>query len=237
MSDQVFKIAPLFNDVKTLIDSARQRAAVAVNAELTMLYWQVGQRIRTEVLGGERAKYGQQIIAGLAEQLTTVYGKGWSLKQLHHCLRFAETFPDPEIVSALRRQLSWTHIKALIYIEDPLKRDFYTRMAELDSWSTRTLSERIDSMLFERSALSKKPEEFRIVQQEGNRQVGREVDFYRTVKQLGALKGHDIRAQGTALGNNKQPNPSPERATHTSPRHRAEPPKKARQLWPSLYHK
>jgi predicted nuclease of restriction endonuclease-like (RecB) superfamily len=110
-------------------------------------------------LGGERAEYGKQVIAGLAERLTATYGKGWSRQQLRHCLRFAEIFPDHQIVSALRRQLSWTHLKTLIYIDDPLKRDFYTRMAELEGWSTRTLSERIDSMLFERSALSRKPEE------------------------------------------------------------------------------
>ena len=78
---------------------------------------------------------------------------------MRHCLRFAETFPDLEIVSALRRQLSWTHLKTLLYIDDSLKRDFYAQMAQLEKWSTRTLSERIDSMLFERTALSKKPEE------------------------------------------------------------------------------
>ncbi|MCF7991435.1 MAG: DUF1016 N-terminal domain-containing protein [Thiohalocapsa sp.] len=143
MSAEFSKSAPLFEDIQSLIDSARQRATVAVNAELTLLYWQVGQRIQTEVLRGERAEYGKQVIAGLAERLTATYGKGWSRKQLHHCLRFAETFPDRQIVSALRRQLSWTHIKALIYIEDPLKRDFYTQMAQLEGWSIRTLSERI----------------------------------------------------------------------------------------------
>ena len=125
MSAGIAKSAPLFNEIKSLIDSARQRAAVAVNAELTLLYWQVGQRIQAEVLGGERAEYGKQVIAGLAEQLTTACGKGWSRQQLHHCLRFAETIPDQQIVSALRRQLSWTHIKTLIYIDDPLKRDFF----------------------------------------------------------------------------------------------------------------
>lgn len=150
---------PLFTDIRTLIDSARQRAAVAVNAELTMLYWQVGRRIHGEILKGGRGEYGKQVLAQLAGQLTSVYGKGWSQKQLLHCIRFAETVTDEQIVSALRRQLSWTHIKTLIYIDDPLKRDFYSQMAQLEGWSTRVLSERIDAMLFERTALSKKPEE------------------------------------------------------------------------------
>ena len=98
--------AALFTEVKTLIQSAKQQAAVAVNAELTLLYWQVGKRIADEVLKGERAEYGQQIIKTLAKQLTGSVGKGWSPQQLRHCLRFAEIFPENEIVYALRRQLS-----------------------------------------------------------------------------------------------------------------------------------
>lgn len=146
-------------EIKQLIQSAKQRAVVAVNAELTVLYWQVGKRIADEVLKGERAEYGKQVIEHLAQDLTLAFGKGWNKKQLHHCLRFAEIFPEPEIVSALRRQLSWTHFKCLIYLDDALKREFYVAMAVQERWSTRTLAERIDKQLFERTALSKKPEE------------------------------------------------------------------------------
>ncbi len=146
-------------EVKQLIQSAKQRAVVAVNAELTLLYWQVGKRIADEVLGGERAEYGKQVIDHLARDLTVAFGKGWNKKQLHHCLRFAETFPDSEIVSALRRQLSWTHFKNLIYLDDSVKREFYQAMAVQERWSTRTLAERIDKQLFERTAISRKPEE------------------------------------------------------------------------------
>ena len=116
-------------------------------------------RIAGEVLKGERAEYGQQIIKTLAKQLTQSVGKGWSTQQLRHCLRFAEIFPENEIVYALRRQLSWTHIRSLMYIDDALKRDFYITMATQERWSTRTLTERIDSQLFERTAISKKPDQ------------------------------------------------------------------------------
>ena len=146
-------------EVKQLIQSAKQRAVVAVNAELTLLYWQVGKRIADEVLGGERAEYGKQVIDHLARDLTVAFGKGWNKKQLHHCLRFAETFPDSEIVSALRRQLSWTHFKNLIYLDNSVKREFYLAMAVQERWSTRTLTDRIDKQLFERTAISRKPEE------------------------------------------------------------------------------
>jgi predicted nuclease of restriction endonuclease-like (RecB) superfamily len=128
-----------------------------VNAELTLLYWQIGHRISEGVLGGARADYGQEVLAGLARQLTAAYGRGWSEKQLRHCMRAAEIFPDEGILSALRRELSWTHLKMLMYIDDPLKRDYYIDLCRLERWSSRPLHERIQSMLFERSALSRKP--------------------------------------------------------------------------------
>lgn len=73
-------------------------------------------------------------------------------------IRFAEAFPDIKIVSSLLRQLSWTHFKNIIYLKDSLQRDFYAEMCRVEHWSTRTLQERIQSMLYERTALSKKPE-------------------------------------------------------------------------------
>jgi predicted nuclease of restriction endonuclease-like (RecB) superfamily len=159
MSHDLPQSNPLFQEIRQLIDSAKQRAAIAINAEITLLYWQIGHRIQTEILQGQRAGYGKQIISNLSQQLTQAYGNGWSEKQLRHCLHFAETFSDERIVSALRRQLSWTHIKTLIYIDDSLKRDFYIEMSCLEHWSSRQLQERINSMLYERTALSRKPEE------------------------------------------------------------------------------
>jgi hypothetical protein len=119
----------------------------------------VGKRIKTDILKDERAEYGKRILDGLSVKLTEEYGRGWSIKQLWHCLKFVEIFPDFKIVSALRRQLSRTSIKAVLYIEEPLKRDFYIEMTKIEHWSTRVLQDRIDSMLFERTAISKKPDE------------------------------------------------------------------------------
>lgn len=149
----------LVADIRQLIEVSRTELAVTVNSTLTLLYWQIGQRIHSEVLQGERAGYGEQIVLTLSRQLETDYGRGFSSKNLRHMLRFAQAFPDVDIVSAVRRQLSWTHIKALIYIEDPLKREFYVEMCKAEGWSTRTLLDRLDSMLFERTALSRKPDE------------------------------------------------------------------------------
>ena len=143
MSQSPLADSPLAAEVKQLIQSAQQRAAVAVNAELTLLYWQVGKRIADEVLNGERAEYGKQVIASLAQQLTLDYGKGWSKRNLAQMVRFSEVFPDFQIVQTLSAQLSWSHFTYLVTIADPLKQEFYLAMALQERWSTRTLGEQL----------------------------------------------------------------------------------------------
>jgi predicted nuclease of restriction endonuclease-like (RecB) superfamily len=152
-------VSVLIQDIRNLINSAKSGLATTVNSTLTILYWQIGQRVHREVLKGERAEYGEKIVALLAQQLEIEQGRGFSTKNLRHMLRFAEIFTSQEIVYALSRQLSWTHLRSLIYIEDPLKREFYLAMCQSEGWSTRTLQNRLDSMLFERTALSRKPAE------------------------------------------------------------------------------
>ncbi len=87
------------------------------------------------------------------------YGNGWGEKKLRHCLRAAYTFSEEEIVSATQRQLTWTHLKTLMYIKDPLARQFYGEMIRFEHWDTRTLADKIDKQLYERTAISRKPEE------------------------------------------------------------------------------
>jgi predicted nuclease of restriction endonuclease-like (RecB) superfamily len=150
---------PLLVDVRLLIDAARHRVASTINAELTQLYWQIGNRVNVELLQGQRAEYGKQVIAELAKQLTTEFGKGWSERQLRYCLRIAEVFPDAQILHTLCSQLSWSHLRLIIQIDEPLKRDFYIEICRVERWTVRQLQERINSLLFERTAISKKPEE------------------------------------------------------------------------------
>lgn len=94
----------LVSEIKTLIEQSKQQVAVTVNATITTLYWQIGKRINTEILKDQRAEYGKQMVNALSTQLIAEYGNGWSEKQLRHCLRFAETMPEEQIVSAVRRQ-------------------------------------------------------------------------------------------------------------------------------------
>lgn len=147
----------LLADVRELILATRSQVAQAVNAGLTMLYWQIGRRIRTDILKEQRAEYGERIVAALGRQLELEFGRGFNEKNLRRMMQFAEVFPDEKIVAALRRQLNWTHFKSLIPLDDALKRDFYAEMCRVEQWNTRTLQKKISSMLFERTALSKKP--------------------------------------------------------------------------------
>ncbi len=148
----------LVRDLRELITQARQDVTRQVNSALVLLYWRVGQRIRRDILREKRAEYGEQIVAALGRQLEMEFGRGFSEKSLRHMIRFVEAFPDFQIVSALLRQLSWTHFVSLIYLDDQLKRDFYAEMCRMEKWSTRTLDKKIGGMLFERTALSKKPD-------------------------------------------------------------------------------
>lgn len=151
--------ASVLLDIRQLIEHARQRAAAAVNAELTLLYWQIGARLQKDLTGGERAQYGKQIVKTLSLQLTSEYGKGWSERQLWLCLQMVTTFPDLDIVNTVCAELSWSHLRLLIGLDDQLKRDFYIEICRLERWSVRQLQERIKSMLYERTAISKKPDE------------------------------------------------------------------------------
>lgn len=144
-------------DVARLIDESRQYVAQNVNTTLTVLYWKIGKRINAEVLKNKRARYGKQIVATVSRELVEKYGSGWDEKTLRHCLRSAETFSEELILSAVRRQLGWTHLKTIMYLKDGLQREFYLEMCIMERWSTRKLQEKIDGMLYERTAISKKP--------------------------------------------------------------------------------
>jgi predicted nuclease of restriction endonuclease-like (RecB) superfamily len=148
----------LLSDVRELILQARAGVAQAINASLTLLYWEIGRRIRADILKEKRAEYGEKIFYALSRKLTEEFGQGYSQANLFHMVRFAEAFPDRPIVVSLIRELSWTHLRRIIYLDDPLKRDFYGEMCRIERWNTRTLHKKIQSMLFERTALSKKPE-------------------------------------------------------------------------------
>ena len=149
----------LIDSIIKLIDDARKRVAYTVNYELTMLYWKIGKRINEDVLKNKRADYGKGLVNELSKKLTERYGKGFSKRNIHNFIKFSELYPDEKIVQTLSAQLNWSHIYTLLGIKDDLKREFYIQMCKHERWSVRVLQERINSMLFERTAISKKPED------------------------------------------------------------------------------
>lgn len=159
MKKEVTLQESLITDLRTLINEARNKVALIVNTEITLLYWHIGKRINEEVLGNQRAEYGKQIVSTLSTQLTKEYGRGFELRNLRRMMQFAELFPDFQIVATASQQLSWSHFIELLSIKNDLGREFYLTMAASESWSIRTLRNKIDSMLYERTAISSKPEE------------------------------------------------------------------------------
>ena len=149
--------AALFHKICSLIENSKTNVAVLVNRELTLTYWQIGHQIHHEILRAKRADYGEQIIATLSHQLTNVYGKGFNRTALIRMKIFAELFSNDEISATLSHQLSWSHFVELIGLKDELQRNFYVEICKIERWSVRQLRERISTLLYERTAISKKP--------------------------------------------------------------------------------
>jgi len=149
----------VFAQISQAISQSRSNVAYAVNTELIHLYWNIGKIIKTDIIQSDRAEYGVKLIDGLSAELVREYGRGYSPRNLANMVKFFEVCPDENILHAVSAKLTWTHLRRLIYIDDPLKREFYFAMTTNERWSVRVMNERINSMLYERTQLSRLPEE------------------------------------------------------------------------------
>ena len=150
----------LIQDLRQIIDQARGHVAATANYTLTMMYWHIGERINRDVLGNERAEYGKQIVAQVAQQLQAEYGKkGFEKSSITRMMKFAKLFPDEKNVAQLAQKLFWSHFVEVIPLKDELKREFYLTLAASERWGRNRLRKEIDDMLYERTAISTKPEE------------------------------------------------------------------------------
>lgn len=154
----------LYADIKRLISEARSSVVKQVNQTLTITYWQIGKRISIEILDSNRAEYGKQVLRQLSQQLSDEFGKGFTYSSLTRMVKFYKAFPEETIIATLSQQLSWSHFVELIKPDNDIQREFYARMSHHEGWSVRTLRERMDGMLFERSAIAKQPEQ--VIRQE-----------------------------------------------------------------------
>lgn len=157
-AEELAEAEGLINDLRNLIQSARRRAAAQINAETTLLYWHLGQRILGEKLTDGRAEYGKKILVLLSNKLTQEFGIGFNLRSLYRAIQFCQQFPDGQIVSTLSTQLSWSHFVEILPVKDSLAREFYAEICRVEKWTVSTLRQKIAGMLFERTALSKNTE-------------------------------------------------------------------------------
>ena len=149
--------ACLLSDLRCLILSARERIAAVASSTQALLCWRLGQRLLKDNLHSARGTYGKQILVTVSRELSAEHGRGFSYAELARMVQFAQLFPEEDAVLALSQQLSWSHFHALLPIKDPLARDFYAEMCRIERWDVRTLRQKIGGMLYQRTALSKKP--------------------------------------------------------------------------------
>lgn len=152
-------IDDLYNKIVERIENAKKNVALKVNEEMTILYWNIGKDITENTLNNEKAEYGKAVIKKLSKRLSVKNGRGYSSANLFRMLKVYEYYPEFEKFSTLSRKLSWSHFVELLQVKDKVKREFYATICQNELWGTRTLRERIGSALFERTAISKMPEQ------------------------------------------------------------------------------
>lgn len=146
-----------YQDIRQLIEQNRHRAYKVVNAAMLHTYWNIGRVIvEEEKEGSARAIYGRRLIPTLAKQLTAEYGKGFNSTNLHYMCQFYQTFPN---VHAVRGELTWTHYRLLLKVQNDHARNFYITEAIENQWSTRQLERQVNSFYYERllSSQNKRP--------------------------------------------------------------------------------
>lgn len=148
----------ILEGILLLIETARNRVAVYVNSETTLLYFEIGRYINEELRIDSRAPYGSKILATVSQELTLKYGKGYTYTALTRMSKVARVF-NSSIVATVSQQLSWSHLIELSGIEDDLKREFFIQLSISEKWGVRQLREKIEGMLFERTAIASQPEE------------------------------------------------------------------------------
>jgi len=144
----------LLADLSQLIEQSKQFVVVQANSVMTMLFWNVGKRINENILQNKRADYGKRIVPTVATQLENAYGRSFTLKNIRRMMKFAEQFPNLEIVPPLAAQLSWSHFVELMPVKDEKARLFYAKEAAERHWGKRELRQSIERKEFERTEIA-----------------------------------------------------------------------------------
>ena len=141
-------ITTLYDDIRAIIINTRNTIYKAVNTGILEANWKIGRRIvEEEQAGASRAEYGQRVINDLAEKLSVEFGRGFDARELRRYRQFYLLFPKWD---ALRPELTWTHYRTLIRVENERARLYYMNEAALQNWSTRALDSQIERLTYER---------------------------------------------------------------------------------------
>lgn len=149
----------VYDDINDLIKRKKCEVKSTVNDAMISLYWGIGKKLTEEITGVNKPEYGQKVVIEISNRLSVDYGTGFNRSAISRMINFYQEFPDYEKVATLSQQLIWSHFIEILPIKDELKRNFYAAMCKNENWSVRTLRERKKSMLYERTAISKKPDE------------------------------------------------------------------------------
>lgn len=149
----------VYDDINDLIKRKKCEVKSTVNDAMISLYWGIGKKLTEEITGVNKPEYGQKVVIEISNRLSVDYGTGFNRSAISRTINFYQEFPDYEKVATLSQQLTWSHFIEILPIKDELKRNFYAAMCKNENWSVRTLRERKKSMLYERTAISKKPDE------------------------------------------------------------------------------
>lgn len=141
----------IYDSIRAALAEARTSVVVAVNSAMVNVYWEIGRRITEAV--GERAEYGRSLLAYLSERLTTEFGKGFTVANLRNMRQFYLTFPNRY---TLRSELTWSHYRLLMRVEEPDRREFYLTEGAVSGWTSRQLERQIDSFYYERLLATQK---------------------------------------------------------------------------------
>jgi len=141
----------VYQNIRTILVTARQKVYTAVNSAMVEAYWEIGRQIEQAV--GDRAEYGKGLLQFISAELTAEFGKGFTVRNLQAMRQFNNTFPNAH---ALRAELSWTHYRLLMKIDNTQRRDFYLNECAESNWSSRQLERQINSFYYDRLLATQK---------------------------------------------------------------------------------
>jgi len=145
------ELSPFHDDIKQILQQARSKAQSAVNSAMVEAYWLIGKRIvEEEQQGDSKAKYGKRLMEELSTALTADFGKGFSYANLYNCRQFYLKFPEQEILYTLCRELSWSHLRLIMRVENPKALEYYCNESRAENWTVRQLERNIKSHSYQR---------------------------------------------------------------------------------------